>query len=94
MKDLGPSSRSARFVCVAALVLPAPRRIEIIETGTCEGIIAPEARGQGGFGYDPVFFLPDVGKTMAELTPTEKNARSHRGRALALMRPHLLRFLA
>jgi XTP/dITP diphosphohydrolase len=90
------SRRTARFVCAAALVVPAvsdqPPR-EAVRVGTCEGRIAFEARGKNGFGYDPVFFLPDVGKTMAELPPEEKNARSHRGRALEAIHPHILETL-
>jgi len=61
------------------LVFPDGR--EIIAEGTCEGIILKEARGKRGFGYDPVFFLPEKDKTMAELTAEEKNQISHRARA-------------
>jgi XTP/dITP diphosphohydrolase len=50
--------------------------------GTCEGIISTEPRGENGFGYDPLFFVPEYGKTFAELNSEEKNAISHRGRAL------------
>ena len=53
-----------------------------------------EPRGEGGFGYDPIFFLPDLGRSMAELTPEEKNAVSHRGNALRLFRQRLEEYLA
>jgi XTP/dITP diphosphohydrolase len=75
----GVENRSARFVCVLALVTPDGR--EITAEGTCEGVILTEPRGEGGFGYDPVFFLPELGKTMAELPPEIKNTLSHRARA-------------
>ncbi len=52
---------------------------------SCEGRIAEESRGTGGFGYDPIFYVPDFSKSMAELTPEEKNAISHRGKALEKM---------
>ncbi len=74
------ADRNARFVCSLALVFPDGQ--EIVAEGTCEGIIVDEPRGEGGFGYDPVFFLPELGKTMAELAPHEKNLVSHRARAV------------
>ena len=76
----GITDRKARFVCSLALVFPGAQ--EIIVEGTCDGIILDEPRGQGGFGYDPVFFLPELNKTMAELQRKEKNLISHRGRAV------------
>ena len=76
--------RQARFVCVAVLASPEGPLVEA--RGTCQGVILDEARGQGGFGYDPLFFLPGLGKTMAELTPDEKLAVSHRGLALGELR--------
>jgi XTP/dITP diphosphohydrolase len=76
----GISNRRGRFVCNLALVFPGGR--EIIVEGTCEGIITHEPRGKGGFGYDPVFFIPEIKKTMAELTFEEKNLISHRARAV------------
>ncbi|MBN1868053.1 RdgB/HAM1 family non-canonical purine NTP pyrophosphatase [Candidatus Sumerlaeota bacterium] len=88
MKNVEANRRAARFVCAAALV-DARSETEIVEIGTCEGEIAFEPRGTNGFGYDPVFCLADVGQTMAELTPEEKNARSHRGRALRAVQPHI-----
>ena len=75
----GVENRSASFVCVLALVYPDGK--EITAEGTCEGVILTEPRGEGGFGYDPVFFLPEYGKTMAEIPPELKNKISHRARA-------------
>ena len=73
--------RAARFVC--ALAYLEPGREPRLFRGTCEGVIGHEERGTGGFGYDALFVLPERGRTMAELAPEEKNAVSHRGRALA-----------
>ncbi|MBF7083125.1 XTP/dITP diphosphatase [Desulfallas sp. Bu1-1] len=72
--------RTARFRCVVAVATP-DGRVATAE-GTCEGIISTEPRGENGFGYDPLFFVPEYGKTFAELNSEEKNAISHRGRAL------------
>ena len=69
----------ARFRCVLAVAGP-DRPVELY-SGECRGRIAKKSRGMGGFGYDPVFFLPELGKTMAELSPEEKNRVSHRSRA-------------
>ncbi|MBE3587044.1 MAG: XTP/dITP diphosphatase [Thermoanaerobacteraceae bacterium] len=74
--------RSARFRCVVAVATPEGR--VFTAEGTCEGIITTEPRGEGGFGYDPLFLVPEYGKTFAELEPAVKNRISHRGRALAL----------
>lgn len=79
----GIDDRKARFVCCLALVTPDGR--ETVVEGTCEGVILTEPRGEGGFGYDPVFFLPEYGKTMAEITPDLKNKISHRARAARLL---------
>lgn len=83
--------RSARFVCVIAAVLPdgTERKSE----GTMEGVIAMEPAGEGGFGYDPILYLPEYGKTGAELTMEEKNAISHRGKALRAMKGELAKWL-
>ncbi len=78
--------RTARYVCAMALV--TPDQITVVTEGRAEGHVAPELRGTNGFGYDPLFLL-DSGLTMAELLPVEKNAISHRGRALARMQPIL-----
>lgn len=82
--NLRPEQRTARFVCVMCLAAPDGRLLA--ETrGTFEGLIAEAPRGTNGFGYDPLLFLPDRGCTSAELSPAEKNARSHRGQAARRM---------
>lgn len=91
LANVPDSERGAAFVCVLALVSPDGR--EIVESGRCEGTIAREPKGAGGFGYDPVFQVKGdaAGRTMAELAPEEKGAISHRARAFAALRPHLAR---
>jgi len=79
LKDVPDGERAARFVCVIAVATPEGE-VELCQ-GECPGIIAREPRGEGGFGYDPVFYLPELGRTMAELNLEEKNRISHRGRA-------------
>lgn len=76
--------RSARFVCAIAAAFPDGH----VETrrGTIEGQIAYEPAGENGFGYDPIFYVPEFGKTTAELSPEEKNKVSHRGRALEMIK--------
>lgn len=81
--------RQARFRCVVALASPGGQ-VWTAE-GKVEGVIAWEPRGRNGFGYDPVFYLPDLGCTMAELPPEEKNRLSHRARAVEAIRPLLAR---
>ena len=76
--------RAARFVCAMCLVR-ADGSILAETEGTFEGIVADEPRGTGGFGYDPLFWVPDACCTSAELTPDQKHARSHRGEALRRM---------
>jgi XTP/dITP diphosphohydrolase len=84
IRRLPPEQRTARFVC--AMCLAGPDGRVVAETrGTFDGVVSEEPRGENGFGYDPLLFLPDVGKSSAELTPEEKNARSHRGRAARAM---------
>lgn len=80
MKDVPNGKRAARFVCVIAIAFPGGN--ERVTRGTCDGEIAREPRGDHGFGYDPIFFLPDRGVTMAEIPLREKNVISHRARAL------------
>lgn len=72
--------RGARFLCHLTLALPGEVIHETV--GTCEGRIGRQVRGDGGFGYDPIFVLPDLGLTFAELTRQQKSARSHRGNAV------------
>jgi XTP/dITP diphosphohydrolase len=81
-------ARAARFVCVIALVGPDGR--ETLVEGACEGRIAREPRGAGGFGYDPVFFYPPLAGTFGELSDEQKATVSHRGRAAAAARAALL----
>jgi XTP/dITP diphosphohydrolase len=78
-------ARTASFRC--ALCLAAPSGQSVVETGSCQGIVTRVPRGTGGFGYDPVLLLPELGRTMAELSPTEKARVSHRARAFARMEP-------
>ncbi|MFM7679286.1 MAG: RdgB/HAM1 family non-canonical purine NTP pyrophosphatase [Roseiflexaceae bacterium] len=80
---LGDVDRSARFVCVIALVLPDGR--EFHTQGICEGQIASYEAGDGGFGYDPIFWLPERQCTIAQLSAAHKNAISHRGQATRAM---------
>lgn len=83
--------RTARFVCVIAAVLPDG---EVVTTrGTIEGKIGYEERGTNGFGYDPIFYLPDMSVSTAELSPDEKNRISHRGKALEAMKIRLKEIL-
>ena len=80
LKDVPAERRTAKFVCVITCLWPDGRKIAA--RGECPGQILLAPQGQGGFGYDPVFYLPELQKTYAELRPEEKNAISHRARAL------------
>lgn len=81
LQDVPQQQRKARFRSAVALVLDASR--QYLFTGSVEGLIAEAPRGENGFGYDPLFLLPELGKTMAELSLRDKNRISHRGRAAA-----------
>lgn len=83
LKNLAGRDRTAHFCSVIALCLPDGR--EFTAEGRVDGVIIDEPRGKGGFGYDPLFFSPEIGKTFAEASPEEKNSVSHRGRALRNM---------
>ncbi len=83
LKDAKDEERSARFVCVIACVMPDGETLTT--RGTIEGRIGYEEKGENGFGYDPIFYLPEKGCTTAELPPEQKNEISHRGRALKAM---------
>ena len=82
---------TARYRCVVALA--TPDRVLLVAEGACEGRITDRPVGSNGFGYDPYFYLPDVGRTMAQLTPSAKNRRSHRGRAIRALNPRLKKLL-
>ena len=86
------TNRKAKFVTNIAFIFPDGR--EIVTQGEVCGRILREPAGENGFGYDPVFFVPEKKKTFAQLTPEEKNAISHRGRALQLFRERLASYLA
>jgi len=88
MADVPRERRTARFVCAIAAILPDGT--EKVTEGILEGIIDYEEKGAGGFGYDPIFFVPEYGCTCAEMDADEKNAVSHRGRALEKLRRELL----
>ncbi|TET51052.1 MAG: RdgB/HAM1 family non-canonical purine NTP pyrophosphatase [Anaerolineales bacterium] len=92
LRDVELDQRTARFRCLVAIATP-DGRLETVE-GTCEGVIAFEPAGHGGFGYDPVFYLPELGCTMAELDAEEKNRISHRARATQAAIPVLRRLIA
>ncbi|HEX3357463.1 MAG TPA: RdgB/HAM1 family non-canonical purine NTP pyrophosphatase [Tepidisphaeraceae bacterium] len=85
LKDVPDEKRGARFVCVLALA-DAEGRIVLTARDTVEGRIIHGQRGKNGFGYDPLFLIDSLGKTTAELTPGEKHAISHRGKALRRMK--------
>lgn len=88
LTDIPPERRTARFRC--SLVYYDPNGHMLTAEGTCEGVILEVARGTGGFGYDPLFYLPEYKKTLAEMTTSEKNAISHRGAALQAMTKQLV----
>ena len=88
LEGVPKEQRTARFVCAIAAAFPDGK--VITKRGTIEGIIGYEERGENGFGYDPIFFVPEFGKTTAELSPEEKNKISHRGKALRMMKPELM----
>ena len=87
LADTPAEERTARFVCCIALVYPDGREITV--RGETEGLIIDEARGEGGFGYDPYFYYAPFGKTFSELSAEEKNAISHRGKAIAKLAEQL-----
>ena len=82
LRDTDEEDCTARFVSVITCLFPDGRKI--VARGVCEGVIIREMRGSNGFGYDPVFYLPQFGRTFAELTAEEKNDVSHRGNALRI----------
>jgi XTP/dITP diphosphohydrolase len=92
LAPLPEDRRAAYYVCTAALADPTGDVKAVVE-GRCHGVIAHELRGTGGFGYDPLFVIPEYHRTFGELSARVKHALSHRGRALARLRPILRRLL-
>jgi len=90
LKDVPEKKRTAQFRCVIAIAEPHGR-VELC-SGVCRGVIINEPRGTNGFGYDPIFYLPELNKTMAELTLEEKNRISHRARAAEKARELLMKW--
>lgn len=88
LRGVPSEERTARFVCVIAIASPSGE-VEIFR-GECPGLITEGPRGEGGFGYDPVFYLPELDKTMAEISIVDKNRISHRGKAAAEARRYLV----
>ena len=84
LKEAKEEERTARFVCVIACAFPSGEIVT--RRGTIEGVIAHEIMGTNGFGYDPIFYIPEYGCTTAELNPEQKNEISHRGKALKAMK--------
>lgn len=91
LKDVPEEKRTARFVCAVCLALPDGRIIR--SRGTLEGRIGNKITGENGFGYDPIFFIPEKNCYSAELSTEEKNKISHRGKAMAEMREKILEIL-
>ena len=87
LKNVPDEKRTARFVSVVAVILPDGTKTTL--RGECEGLITREPAGSGGFGYDPVFFVPELNKTFSEVTLEEKNQISHRGKAFKKLREYL-----
>ena len=89
LQKLPPEARTARFRC--HLITTAPDADRLVEsTGTCEGQIADRLHGDGGFGYDPIFYVPGLQATLAQVSPEMKNRISHRGQAIAALKAPLL----
>lgn len=88
LKGVAPAKRTAKFVCVMAYIDNA-NQIEHVVRGEVNGVILEALQGQGGFGYDPLFYVPEINMTFAQAPPQVKNNLSHRGRALVKMRERL-----
>lgn len=91
LRGVPREQRTARFRCVLALA--DPKEVRAVTSGTIEGVIVDEPRGENGFGYDPHFLVPELNKTTAELRAEKKNAISHRGQALRAMRAVIERLI-
>ena len=87
LQDVPKEKRTARFMC--RLCLASPEKVLIETEGKLEGVIAESEAGENGFGYDPIFFVPELNKTVAQMTSEEKNAISHRGSAIRKFKPLL-----
>jgi XTP/dITP diphosphohydrolase len=92
LEGVPKARRTARFFC--SLCLASPEQILIETEGTLEGLITNKEIGKNGFGYDPIFFVPHLNKTIAQLTPEEKNAISHRGNAIRKLKPLLTKLMS
>ncbi len=92
LAPLPDDKRAAYYVCTAALADPSGE-VRATAEGRCHGVIIKERRGTGGFGYDPLFLIPEYHKTFGELSARVKHALSHRARAMLHLRPHLRRLL-
>jgi len=92
LREVPEAGRHAAFRC--ALCLASPSGHCVVETGSCPGVITRQPQGTGGFGYDPVLLLPELGRTVAELSLEEKSRISHRARAFALLQPWLSAYAA
>ena len=91
LQGIPPADRTARFRCAVAYVRPDDPEHPLVCEGSCEGRILDAPRGQGGFGYDPVFFVAEIGQTFAEAAAAVKNQLSHRGAAMRQLAAHLRR---
>ena len=91
LSDVPFEKRTARFVCAVAVCLPGGESFTV--EGTIEGHIHDRIEGEGGFGYDPIFYVQDAHMTTAQMTPDEKNAISHRGKAMRAMAERLEKYL-
>lgn len=89
MEAVPDGSRTARFVSVIAFIDPSDPTHPHLFRGECDGVMLREERGYDGFGYDPLFYLPSLGKTYAEITTEEKNGVSHRGQSMRLFASYL-----
>jgi XTP/dITP diphosphohydrolase len=92
LAPLPADRREAYYVCTAALADPAGE-VNAVTEGRCHGVIVSQRRGTGGFGYDPLFLIPEYHRTFGELSSRVKHALSHRAKALALLRPEIRRSL-
>jgi XTP/dITP diphosphohydrolase len=88
LKGVEKEQRTARFKC--SIALAGPQHLFLVAEGSCEGIIIEKPAGKHGFGYDPIFYVPDYNRTFAELSPEIKNEISHRGKALKLFKDRVI----